>query len=120
MLRSEGDDGLPLLRRPRWSGTWTLHGQLSEHISGDLTLVYVGTRDDVDPITYQRLSAPSYATGDIALAYSLWNGVEVTARALNVFDEESSEVLGYPAPGRRYFFGLRVGVDTPSRWRTTP
>jgi vitamin B12 transporter len=119
-LDAEGDDGLPLLRRPRWSGTWTLHGQLSEHISGDLTLVYVGTRDDVDPITYQRLSAPSYATGDIALAYSLWNGVEVTARALNVFDEEYSEVLGYPAPGRRYFFGLRVGVDTPSRWRTTP
>jgi vitamin B12 transporter len=116
-LDTEDDQGLPLLRRPEWSGSWNLHGQFSKHISGDLTLVYVGTRDDVDPITYQRLSAPSYATGDIALAYSLWNGVEVTARALNVFDEKYSQVFGYPAPGRRYFFGLRLGVDTPSRWQ---
>jgi vitamin B12 transporter len=119
-LDTEGDDGLPLLRRPEWSGTWTLHGQLSQYISGDLTLMYVGARDDVDPITYQRVSAPSYTTADIALAYSLWQGVEATARALNVFDEKYSEVLGYPAPGRRFFFGLRLGVDTPSRWRGNP
>jgi vitamin B12 transporter len=119
-LDTEDDTGLPLLRRPEWSGSWTLHGSFSKHLSGDLTLLYVGARDDVDPITFERARASSYSTADIALAYSLWNGIEVTARALNVLDKDYSEVLGYPAPGRRYLFGLRLGVDKPSRWQGTP
>jgi vitamin B12 transporter len=119
-LDTEDDDGLPLLRRPEWSGSWTLHGNFSQHMSGDLTVFYVGARDDVDPITYERMRASSYTTGDITLAYSLWNGVEVTGRVLNVLDKEYQEVLGYPAPGRRYLFGLRLGVDKPARWQGTP
>jgi vitamin B12 transporter len=119
-LDTEDDDGTPLLRRPEWSGSWTLHGSFSRHLSGDVTLLYVGARDDVDPITFERASAPSYTTADFSLAYSLWNGIEVTGRVLNVLDEEYEEVLGYPASGRRYFFGLRLGVDKPSRWQGKP
>lgn len=113
-LVSEDDTGQPLLRRPDWSGSWTLHGVFSRHLRGDLTVLYVGIRDDVDPITFERARASSYTTADIVLAYSLWEGIEVTARALNLFDRQYSEVLGYPAPGRRYLFGLRLGVSTPS------
>jgi vitamin B12 transporter len=119
-LDTEDDDGLALLRRPEWSGSWTVQGNFSKHLSGDFTVLYVGVRDDVDPITFERSEAPSYTTGDIALAYSLWDGVEITGRVLNVLDEEYQEVLGYPAQGRRYFFGLRLGVDKPARWRGTP
>ena len=119
-LDTEDDDGLPLLRRPDWSGSWTLHGIFSHHLSGDLTVLYVGARDDIDPLTFERERAQSYTTGDVTLAYSLWTGVEITGRVLNVLDKEYQEVLGYPAPGRRYLVGLRLGVDTPSRWRATP
>jgi vitamin B12 transporter len=119
-LDTEDDDGLALLRRPEWSGSWTVHGNFSRHLSGDFTVLYVGARDDVDPVTFERLRASSYTTGDIALAYSLWNGVEITGRVLNVLDKEYFEVAGYQAPGRRYIFGLRLGVDKPSRWRGTP
>ncbi len=119
-LDTEDDNGQPLLRRPEWSGSWTIHGAFSRHLTGDITFVYVGDRDDVDPVTFERTLAESYTTGDIALAYSLWNGVEITARVLNVLDEEYQEVLGYPAPGRQYLFGLRLGVDTPARWQGNP
>jgi len=119
-LDTEDDEKLPLLRRPEWSGSWTVQGNFSQHLSGDLTLLYVGARGDVDPITFERSRASSYTTGDIAFAYSLWNGVEITARVLNVLDKEYHEVLGYPAPSRRYLFGLRLGVDKPARWRGTP
>ena len=119
-LDAEDDDGLRLLRRPEWSGSWTVHGNFSHHLSGDLTVLYVGARDDVDPITYERSIASSYTTGDITLAYSLWTGVEITGRVLNVLDTEYEEVLGYPAPSRRYLFGLRLGVDKPARWRGSP
>jgi len=119
-LDTEDDTGLPLLRRPEWSGSWTLHGSFSKHLNGDITMLYVGARDDVDPITFERTRTSSYTSADVALAYSLWNGIELTARALNVLDKEYSEVLGYPAPGRRYLFGLRFGVDKPSRWQSNP
>jgi vitamin B12 transporter len=119
-LDTEDDNGLPLLRRPEWSGSWTVQGNFSQHLSGDVTIVYVGARDDVDPITFERARASSYRTNEIAFAYSLWNGVEVTARVHNVFDKEYQEVLGYPAQGRTYFFGLRLGVDTPARYQGTP
>ncbi len=119
-LETEDDEGRPLLRRPEWSGSWTIHGAFSEHFTGDLTVVYVGSREDVDPITFERAETDGYTTGSIALSYSLWNGVEITARVLNVSDTDYQEVLGYPAPGRRYLFGLRLGVDKPERWRGTP
>jgi vitamin B12 transporter len=119
-LDTEDDEGMPLLRRPEWSGSATVHGSFSQHLSGDITVYYVGARDDIDPATFERMRASSYTSGDISLAYSLWNGVEITGRVLNVLDKEYQEVIGYPAPGRRYFFGLRLGVDKPSRWRGTP
>ena len=119
-LGTEDDLGQPLLRRPEWSGSWTLHGAMSEHLTGDLTVVYVGSRDDVDPLSFERARASSFTTANIALAYSLWDGVEITGRVLNVTDADYQEVLGYPAPGRRYMVGLRLGVDAPSRWQGAP
>jgi vitamin B12 transporter len=119
-LETEDDEGLPLLRRPEWSGSATVHGSFSQHLNGDITVYYVGDRDDIDPITFERTQASSYTSGDISLAYSLWNGIEITGRVLNVLDKEYQEVIGYPAPGRRYFFGLRFGVDKPARWQGTP
>ncbi len=119
-LDTEDDFGQPLLRRPEWSGSWTLHGAFSKHLNGDLTVVYVGAREDVDPVTFERTQADSYTTASLALGYSLWNGVEITGRVLNIADSDYQEVLGYPAPGRQYFVGLRLGVDTDARWKKSP
>jgi len=119
-LDTEDDLGRPLLRRPEWGGSWTLHGAFSKHLNGDLTVVYVGTREDVDPVTFERTQADAYTTASLALGYSLWNGVEITGRVLNIADSDYQEVLGYPAPGRQYFVGLRLGVDTASRWQNRP
>ena len=110
-LDTQDDEGLPLLRRPEWSGSWTVQGSFSNHLSGDITARYVGARDDVDPVTFERSQAASYTTADVALAYALWKNVAITGRVLNVLDKEYQEVLGYPAPGRQYLVGLRLGAD---------
>jgi outer membrane cobalamin receptor len=36
--------------------------------------------------------------------------VEIFARALNLFDRQYEEVLGYPAPGRTAYVGARFAV----------
>jgi outer membrane cobalamin receptor len=37
-------------------------------------------------------------------------GLHLYARALNLFDRAYEEVLGFPAPGRTLFAGVRVAA----------
>ena len=108
-LDTQDDEGRPLLRRPDWSASWTAHGTISERLGGDLTIVWIGKRADVDPVTLARAEAGAYLTADLAMAYNLSAAVAVTLRVLNIADAEYEEVLGYPSPGRRVMAGLRFG-----------
>lgn len=106
-LETEGDDGLPLLRRPEWSASWTLNGDFGRKWSGDLTVLWVDARDDVDPVSYERAQNSDHFTVNLSVAWKMWGDLAITARALNVLDEDYEEILGYPAPGRRFMAGLR-------------
>ncbi len=106
-LDTEGDTGLPLLRRPELSASWTVNGDIGNGWGGDVTVLWVSSRDDVDPVTFARTEASSYLTLNLAVAWRTSGGLAFTARAVNVLDEEYEEVLGYPAAGRRFFAGAR-------------
>ena len=106
-LDTEDAEGLRLLRRPEWSASWTLHGALWGRLRGDLALIYVGERADVDPTTFGRTELGGYVTGNLALSYEILRGLEVLLRLRNLADEGYQEVAGYPAPGRRITGGLR-------------
>ncbi len=108
-LDTEGDGGLPLLRRPEWSGSVTLRGQLAARLRGDLTALWVGSRDDVDPASFERTTTGGFVTADLALAYRLTRAAEATVRVVNLADRAYQAVLGYPAPGRRLVAGIRLG-----------
>jgi outer membrane cobalamin receptor len=43
-------------------------------------------------------------------SFRVVRGVEVYARVLNLFDRTYEEVLGYPAPGRTAFAGVRIAA----------
>ncbi len=119
-LDTEDEAGMPLLRRPSWSGSWTLRGPVTDRLAGDLSLRYVGARDDVDPTSFERARAGGFLTADLALAWDLGRGLEVTARVRNLGDEDYEEVLGYPAPGRRYLAGLRLRLAAAGQGAGSP
>ncbi len=107
-LDTEDAGGQPLLRRPEWTATYTLTGVLWKGVRGDLTMLYVGDRDDIDPFDYvSRVEADSFYTVDLAVAWQVAATTELTFRGLNLLDHEYAAVLGYPAPGRRLIGGLR-------------
>lgn len=106
-LDTENAEGDPLLRRPEWSASWSLHGELLEHLRGALSVVWVGSRDDIDPISFERTELSSHFTAHLSLAYEVIEGLEITLRAYNLADREYEEIAGYPAPGRRITGGLR-------------
>ena len=47
---------------------------------------------------------------DFGGSFRIVRGVDVYARVLNLFDQAYEEVLGYPAPGRTAFAGVRVAA----------
>ena len=99
------DTGLPLLRRPERSanliltarpGPWTLN----------LVGRYVGDRADFDPETFGRTVNPSYTRVDLAARWRALAWLSPYARVENLTDEEYSQALGFPSPGRTLIGGL--------------
>jgi outer membrane cobalamin receptor len=101
-----------LLRRPRHQGTldarWT---------RGPAT-VFGEIRTRGDTLDAEPAFGPSGGLYPNA-GYTIWNlggaarllrGVEVYGRVSNLFDTAYEEVLGYPAPGRMGFVGVRVAA----------
>jgi outer membrane cobalamin receptor len=107
-IDTEDDVGNQLLRRPEWSGSLTIGGLIWYDLRGDLTILYVGSRDDVDPVSFDRIRLPDHFTTSLALAWQAWDQVEITLRVVNLTDTSYEEVAGYPAPGRRFAGGLRI------------
>jgi TonB-dependent vitamin B12 receptor len=107
-MNTEDDQGQELLRRPEWSASFTLTGSMSERLRGDLSLLYLGSRWDVDPVSFERRKAGDALTTNLALAWRLRRDFELTIRAINLGNTSYQEVLGYPAAGRRLMGGLRV------------
>jgi outer membrane cobalamin receptor len=104
--------GDALLRRPRHQGavttTWT-----SERASLFATIAARGATLDAEPAfgasggLYEN---PGRTIVDLGGGVRIVRGVEVFARALNLFDRAFEEVLGYPAPGRMVFAGVRLAA----------
>jgi vitamin B12 transporter len=97
--------GLPLLRRPEKSsnvvattrpGRWTV----------SLTGRFVGERDDIDPVSLERIENDSFLRLDLAVQWRADRSLTPFARIENLADREYSEVVGFPAPGRTWVGGL--------------
>lgn len=107
-LDARDGGGQPLLRRPHFSGSATLSEPLLGSVTGEISVVWVGRRDDLDPVTYARVGQPGFVTVDAAVALPVAAWVKLRLRAKNLADRSYAEVRGYPAPGRRFFLGVEV------------
>ena len=96
-LRRRADEtaNLRLTLRP---GPWTV----------DLTSRYVSERPDIDPATFEPATNPSFRVHDLAVSRDGGGWIVPYARIENLADEEYSEALGFPAPGRTFVAGVRL------------
>ncbi len=105
--------GDPLLRRPRHQGTvdarWT-RGPAT--IFGEIRVR--GETLDAEPAfgpTGGLYDNSGYAVANLGASARIWRGVEMYGRVMNLFDESYEDVLGFPAPGRVGFIGVRVAAS---------
>lgn len=107
-LSARDGDGQPLLRRATWSGAVTLDGPLAGPLQGAASLVWVGNRPDVDPVSLVRVNQGGFITANLAVTVPLTAWLSTRVRVENVADRSYEEVRGYPAPGRRVLVGLET------------
>ncbi|HYG27830.1 MAG TPA: TonB-dependent receptor, partial [Caulobacteraceae bacterium] len=76
--------------------------------SGTLVVRAEGEQADIEPATFTRSRRGGFVVADLAGAYEIAEGLEVTARIDNLTDADFQEVLGFGEFGRGVFVGLRV------------
>jgi outer membrane cobalamin receptor len=104
--------GDPLLRRPRHSGALTF-GWTREQLSVFSTVDARGETLDAEPAfgpSGGLYTNPGRTVLDVGGGYRIFRSLEVYARVINLFDRDYEDVLGYPAPGRTAFVGVRVAT----------
>jgi vitamin B12 transporter len=106
--------GLPLLRRPRHSGsldiTWA-EQRYDLSVSGS----FVGARRDIDPVSGARFDQNGkaiinrgYAKLNAAGSYHASKSVSLFARVENLLNQDYQEVRGFPAYRLNFVAGVRV------------
>ena len=94
-----------LLRRPSESSNLVV-AYAPENWSTSLTGLYVGDREDVDPITFQRTVNEAYFRLDVAARWRPGTRLAPYARIENLLGEDYQPALGFPAPGRTFVVGI--------------
>ena len=97
--------GKPLIRRPVHSGSLGFNIYYAR-VNWNFIGYFSGVRTDTNFVNPSQTNNPGYARFDMAVRYNLTRGFLLTARATNLFDKQYQDVLGYPALGRDYHFGL--------------
>jgi vitamin B12 transporter len=108
--------GLPLLRRPKHSGSFDL-SWIDQRYDVTLEGLLVGERRDFIPFPFAKFDAngrpifnDGYARLNFAGSYRPTKWVDVFARIENLLNEDYQEVLGFPAYRLNFTAGLRFRV----------
>jgi vitamin B12 transporter len=113
VVKSENPFGDPslapgnhLIRRPVNSGSFGVNLNYAR-VNWNFIGYFTGVRTDSNFVNPTQTTNPGYARFDMAANYNVTRGLFLTARAINLFDKQYQDALGYPALGRYYMFGLR-------------
>ncbi|MDX9730487.1 MAG: TonB-dependent receptor [Bdellovibrionales bacterium] len=98
--------GLGLLRRPRHatSAAFTYKPDIKSEIS--IRYRRRGERPDIDPVSFNRVTNPSYDVLDLGTGVEVLQDVTLHARIENILDTRYEEVAGYGTPGRSFYVVL--------------
>jgi vitamin B12 transporter len=104
--------GDPLLRRPRHAGA--IDASFTRAQASAFAQIQVrGETLDAEPAfgpSGGLYTNPGHTIVNLGGSWRPVKAVEIFVRALNLFDRQYEEVLGYPAPGRTAYVGARFAV----------
>ncbi|MGI9391851.1 MAG: TonB-dependent receptor plug domain-containing protein [Boseongicola sp.] len=99
--------GARLVRVPRHDLVVGVEMPLMDKLSGGLDIRHVNGLTDVDALG-ASVPLDDYTVASLNLTYQIGEMTEAYIRVENIFDESYQTTLGYDAPGRGVFVGLRA------------
>jgi vitamin B12 transporter len=106
LLANEQPSGLPLLRRPKHSGSLALGYDLGD-VSAECVVARVGSRPDVnDLFPFGTVTSRAYTVADLTVHWNMGMFIPY-AKIENLTNTRYQEVFGFPSPTRRALLGIR-------------
>ena len=99
--------GAELIRTPEQSGSLSLLWT-GDQLKGSLTIRAEGEQADSDPSTFSPARRDGFAAADLSGSWALTDSLDLTARVVNLTDEDYQQSLGYGEAGRGLFVGFRL------------
>lgn len=99
--------GAELLRTPEQAGTVSL-AWTGDRLRASLTVRAEGEQADSDPSTFSPARRDGFAVADLRGSWRLSDRADLTARVVNLTDEDYQQSLGYGEAGRGVFVGVRL------------
>jgi len=107
-LKTEDKEtGEPLLRKPKHTFS-AFAAYAHKRFTLSISMVYVGKRPDQDFTAWPPgVENPAFNSYDLSMVVPVMEGLSIFGKITNAFDKEYQELVGYPAPGRRFEMGLK-------------
>jgi len=104
------ETGKDLLRRAQNKFGLDVNYQFMDKGNVNLSLVYVGKRDDNDYSTWPatRVELDDYVLANLAASYDITRNIQVFGRVENFLDEDYEEVKGFGTPELSAFAGCKL------------
>lgn len=100
--------GDQLLRRPRNKVSLDTTYAFTAKFKGTVSVIYTGERKDEDFATYMATTLDGYTLVNLYASYDVRKNVTLFGRVENLFDEQYEPAIGYGAPGRAGYGGVKV------------
>lgn len=94
-----------LLRRPTHTAFIQLRYKTPKWYV-DLGVRYVDARPDLDPVSWSRISLPSYIVGQALMTFNINEHLKLKARIENMWDEDYNDIAGYNVTPQSFYLGL--------------
>jgi vitamin B12 transporter len=105
------DYNTKLLRRPENKvGLYTSYS-INPKTNINADVIWVGTREDIDFSTYQRVELKGYVLINLAAHYDVFDFARLNLRIENLLNTEYEEVYGYGTAGFSVYAGINLIID---------
>lgn len=103
------ENGSPEIRRPeRLASVSVIWSPEASPFSAGVSADYAGEQIDTDFGSFTNVILPAYTLVSGRFGYAVNDHVALYVRGDNLLDEDYEDVVGYAAPGRGLYFGLRL------------
>ncbi|QFS83634.1 Vitamin B12 transporter BtuB precursor [Roseivivax sp. THAF40] len=105
--RDADDD--PELNVPRYDLSLGIDAEITDRVSGGLTLRHVADFPDTFNADFSRVdSVDDYTVVNARASFAVTDDIEAYLRVENLFDSDYETIPDYDAPGRSAYFGVRA------------